>query len=117
MKSTDRKLQFPVDTELHSFYSAAMRFLASLLLVAVLIGLVVPPTLSVTLAGGGAVEVGLLDVCHQAAPALAANGDMPCINESPCMLSPTLFVIAFTYIDPVSIPLLIPSQNDRPPQA
>ena len=68
-------------------------------------------------ASGGLAEIGTLDVCHSATPALSSNGDMPCINE--CLHLPLpqglikISAVAVLRLKPFSIAF----QDERPPKS
>lgn|SRR5574337_747652 len=94
-----------------------MKWKAALVLLAVLAGIVVPPSLPLLTAAGVEASLGTLDVCHSAAPALFAHGDMPCVNECLCRPLPLASVIAPAPVSPDFKPLLIPFQDERPPRS
>jgi hypothetical protein len=93
-----------------------MRWKAIIVLLAVALSIVVPPSLSLTLADSRHPMIGTLDVCHSATPALSSNGDMPCMNEGayhPLPLAQNQIVGIAT---PPFKPLLIAFQEERPPK-
>lgn len=61
--------------------------------------------------------LGNLDVCHHAAPALSSQGDMPCVGSCTCTNVPTVVVATVVQPTPLLFCYLLPSKNDRPPQA
>ncbi len=93
-----------------------MRWKAIIVLLAVALSIIVPPSLSVTIADGGHSMIGTLDVCHSATPALSSNGDMPCVNECPCYPVPLAQHKASEIVNPPRKPLLIAFQDERPPK-
>jgi hypothetical protein len=93
-----------------------MRWQAIIVLLAVALSIVVPPSLSLTIADGGHSMIGTLDVCHSAAPALSSNGEMPCVNECPCRPLPLAQKKVSEIANPPFKPLLIAFQDERPPK-
>ena len=94
-----------------------MRWQSIIVLLAIALSIVVPPTLPIMAAQGGQAEIGTLDVCHSATPALSSNGDMPCINSGmnqplPLGLSKVPAVAA-----PRFAPFNIAFQDERPPKS
>lgn len=94
-----------------------MRWKAVIVLLAVLAGIVVPPSLPLLTATGVEASLGTLDVCHNAAPVLFAHGDMPCVNECPCQPLPLASVIAPAPVSSDFKPLLLAFQDERPPRS
>jgi hypothetical protein len=94
-----------------------MRWKAVIVLLAILIGIVVPPSLPFLTATGAEASLGTLDVCHKAAPALSSHGDMPCMNECPCQPLPLASCAVPDTLSSAFKPLLLPFQDERPPQA
>lgn len=92
-----------------------MRWQAIIILVVVLLGIVVPPSLPFTT--GNEQAIGSLDICHDAAPALSSNGDMPCINECSSCPLPLARYAVLESVNPSVKPLFIASQDERPPKA
>lgn len=92
-----------------------MRWQAIIVLLSVLLGIVVPPALPFT--SGNEQTIGMLDLCHDAAPALSSNGDMPCVNECASCPLPLAHSAVLEPLDPTVKPLLITSQDERPPKA
>jgi len=94
-----------------------MRLQAIIVLLAITLSIIVPPVLPGMVAPGGPAEIGTLDVCHSATPALSSNGDMPCINE--CMNQP--LPPGHSKVPAVTIPrftpLCIAFQDERPPKS
>ena len=87
-----------------------------MVLLAVALSIIVPPSLSLTIADGGHSMIGTLDVCHSATPALSSNGDMPCVNECPCNFFPFAQHAVSEIVSPPSKPLFIAFQDERPPK-
>lgn len=95
-----------------------MKSLSVLLLVVLLITALAPTVaLTFSVTTEGAPVLGMLDVCHQANPAVSSSGLMPFIHQCPCVQIPSLLV---TYLDLATQAFpqfLFSRQNDRPPQA
>jgi hypothetical protein len=94
-----------------------MKWQSIIVLLAIALSIVVPPTLPIMAAQGGQAEIGTLDVCHSATPALSSNGEMPCINE--CMnrpLPPGLSKVP-AVAAPRFTPFCIAFQDERPPKS
>lgn len=94
-----------------------MRWKAVIVLLAVVIGIVVPPSLPLMTAHEVQASIGTLDVCHKAAPALFSQGDMPCVNECPCHPLPLGSITVPDAVSSSFKPLLLTHQDERPPQA
>ena len=92
-----------------------MRWQSIILLLAITLSIVVPPSLQ--LAGRGAqAAIGTLDVCHSATPALSSDGEMPCLTE--CSGSPLPLALQ-EVIHLLSLPdtsIFIAFQDERPPK-
>ncbi len=98
------------------YYAATMKWKAIIVLLAIAFSIVVPPALPFLSDHNAMAEIGTLDVCHSAAPALFSNGDMPCVNECACRHLPLVeskkaVVVTFPFK-----PLLISFQDERPPK-
>jgi hypothetical protein len=94
-----------------------MRWHAVIILLAIVLSIVVPPSLPLTMLRGGQAEIGTLDVCHSATPAISTNGDMPCMSECPCRPLPLLQNAVVAIEDPLFKPFFIAFQDERPPKA
>jgi hypothetical protein len=94
-----------------------MRWKALIVLVAILAGVMVPPSLPLLTANGSEAAFGTLDICHKSAPALSPHGDMPCMNECPCNPLPLVASAVPGNVPSAFKPLLLPFQDERPPQA
>ena len=93
-----------------------MKWQAVIVLLAIAISVLVPPSLSLTVAHNVRAEIGALDVCHSTTPALSSNGEMPCVTECSCH---PLYVTLNTIVEPMSSsfkPLLFALQDERPPK-
>lgn len=91
----------------------------SCILLVVLLLTALSPLSALTFPVKGSEEpvLGTLDVCRSAAPALSSNGSMPCMSESPATHAPVQLVAIAQCCIPILSQILLPSQNDRPPQA
>lgn len=96
----------------------SMRWKAVIVLLAVLIGIVVPPSLPLMTATGVQASLGSLDVCHKASPALFSHGgEMPCLNECPCQPLPLASINIPVIPSSDFKPFLLAFQDERPPKA
>jgi len=94
-----------------------MRWNAIIVLLAIALSIVVPPVLPIMVAQGSQAELGTLDVCHSATPALSSNGDMPCINESMNWPLPQGLSKVSAVAAPCFKPFSIAFQDERPPKS
>jgi len=94
-----------------------MKWQAVILLLAIGLSIAVPPSFSVLSDHGNHALIGNLDVCHQAAPALSANGSMPCLHQRPCGHLPFVQDKTAEIVNPRIKPLLISFQDERPPKS
>jgi hypothetical protein len=93
-----------------------MRWESVIVLAAITLSIIVPPSLPLAYRGGQA-EIGTLDVCHSATPALSSNGDMPCAIECPCLPLP-LALAENARVHNSSIQAFFLTRNqERPPEA
>ena len=93
-----------------------MRLQTIIILLAIALSIVVPPSLPFAISHGGQSLIGTLDVCHSAIPALSSNGEMPCLNE--CSNSPLPLALQ-EVVHIVSLPdkpVFIAFQDERPPK-
>ncbi|HUK99952.1 MAG TPA: hypothetical protein VLX29_03775 [Nitrospirota bacterium] len=94
-----------------------MRILAVLILLAIALSIIIPPTFPFMNADRWRAEIGTLDVCHSAQPALSGNGDMPCKNEYACALLPLeQSAIGEIFNTPFKLTLFV-FQEEHPPKA
>jgi hypothetical protein len=94
-----------------------MKWQAFIVLLAIALSVVLPPSLPFLSDHGAMAAIGTLDVCHSAMPALSANGDMPCVNECSCRPLPLAECKNAEVFTPPFKPLLIAFQDERPPEA
>lgn len=94
-----------------------MKWQTLIILLAIALSIIVPPSLPFLPDHGAMATIGTLDVCHSAMPALAANGDMPCVNEYPCRpLHLELYDIS-EIVNPLLKLSAMSFQDERPPKA
>jgi hypothetical protein len=93
-----------------------MKWQAVIVLLAIGFSIAVPPCFLVPGDHGNHAMIGNLDVCHTATPALSANGNMPCVHQSPCNPMPLVQDKISKTTDPHIKPLLIAFQDERPPK-
>jgi hypothetical protein len=93
-----------------------MKWQAVVILFAIAVSIAVPPSLSLTVVHDKQAAIGVLDVCHSAAPALFSNGDMPGVGE--CSCHPVYQTLKKTAEPANSLfkPLLFAFQEERPPK-
>ena len=110
------KLELYVDSKKNSIYSGAMRWQTVIVLIAVAFTIVAPHSFAIAVGHDQEPVLGMLDVCHSAAPALASNGEMPCMNECPCRHVPASPVAYNKQTNPLFSEFLLITRNERPPQ-
>jgi hypothetical protein len=93
-----------------------MKWQAVVILFAIAVSIAVPPTLSLTVVHDKQAAIGVLDVCHSAAPALFSNGDMPSIGAYSFSPLPLEACMTAESVVPSFKHLLVAFQNDRPPK-
>ncbi len=94
-----------------------MKWQAIIVLMAIALGIMLPPAVPLVSDTGARASIGMLDVCHASVPALSCGGEMPCVGECPCLPSPLALTAIFQAVDPSLKPSLIPFQDERPPKA
>jgi hypothetical protein len=94
-----------------------MKWKAILVLLAIVLSFIVPPSLPFMADRGALAEIGTLDVCHSATPALSTNGEMPCVNVSALSPLPLAQNQVPEIVNPRLKPFLIASQDERPPKS
>ena len=94
-----------------------MKWQAIIVLLAIALTVLAPPSLPLLVARGGHAEIGALDVCHQATPALTSTGDMPCINSAPTVHRPVSFVTLSASQKPFFLQSLFTFDREHPPKA
>jgi hypothetical protein len=94
----------------------SMKWNAVIVLLAIALGIFAPPSLPAMIAHGGQASIGILDVCHSAAPALSSNGEMPCVSECPRGLLSLEQSRTYGLIPPSCKPVVIAFQEEIPPE-
>lgn len=94
-----------------------MRWQSIIVLLAIVLSIAAPPALPIMVAQGGQAEIGTLDVCHSATPALSSNGDMPCISASMNLPLPQGLIKISVVAVPRFKPFSIAFQDERPPKS
>jgi hypothetical protein len=95
-----------------------MRWAAFLVLLAFLLGFLVPQAVTVPVIRDGHLMIGQLDVCHSVTPAISTSGDMPLyLHAGACVHVPALLIAHANIPDPMFPQFLFLQQNDRPPNA
>jgi hypothetical protein len=93
-----------------------MRWQVVIVLAALAFTIMVPPSFPLVIDRDGQTVLGTLDVCHTVTPALASNGEMPCMNECPCRHVPASSIVYCKQIDPLLSEFLLITRNEHPPQ-
>jgi len=94
-----------------------MKWNVFIVLFAVLVGVVVPPSLPLIASSGEQASLGKLDVCHSATPALSSNGEMPCVHMTANGIIPEMTVSVLIAAYPVFPELILATRNEQPPQS
>lgn len=94
-----------------------MKWQALIVLLAIALGVVMPPSLPYLSDHGATASIGTLDVCHAAIPALSSSGHMPCMSECPCRILPLVQSAAVEILIPPFKPALFVFQDEHPPKA
>jgi len=94
-----------------------MKWQAVIVLLAIALTILAPPALPLMNVPGRHAQIGALDVCHSATPAVAANGEMPCINSTPAVHCPTSFVAHTVSQKPFFLQSLLTFDSEHPPKA
>jgi hypothetical protein len=98
-------------------YSATMKWQAITVLITMMLGSILPATLSQVVVRDGLSTIGTLDVCHATTPGLSASvSEMPCVSAFPGSQKPAPMVVYLNHPDLLLPQFLIPQLNDRPPK-
>lgn len=97
-------------------YHALMKQQAIIILCAIALSLLLPPSVPFMSDHGTLASIGVLDVCNSAKPALASQGDMPCMHECACCPLPLAQGALADITNPSFPPSFIASLDERPPQ-
>jgi hypothetical protein len=95
-----------------------MKGTAYIVIIAITIAALSPITLlTVPVNHAGQPVLGDLNVCRSSTPALSSNGDMPCVNVSPCPQAPPLSIAIFhPSVSRVTLHVMS-SEVEQPPRA
>ena len=94
-----------------------MRKISVLVLFALIISLATPVfAITSAVSSGGTTIILTLDVCNSSGSSVSTNHDMPSICECTCKIVPLEFAGFHRILKPFFSPLLIPSQEERPPK-
>jgi hypothetical protein len=93
-----------------------MKLSVVIVLLAIALGVLAPPSLPLMIIHDGQSSIGVLDVCHSAVPALSSSGEMPCVSE--CLGSLPLLVPTEIYgiVNPPCKAVFISYQKELPPK-
>jgi hypothetical protein len=92
-----------------------MRWHAVIILLAITLSIIVPPTLPPAVRGGQA-AIGTLDVCHATIPALSSVSEMPCLNEGSNSPLPLALQEVIHLVSLPDTSVFIAFQDERPPK-
>lgn len=106
-----------VDPLIYFFYYLSLRVSAVLILLVILFGIIIPPTFPGAYDQARPPEIGTLDVCRSAMPALSLLGHIPCIHERPNRDLPLSPIATISPDSRPFTPTLLASQPEHPPQA
>jgi hypothetical protein len=93
-----------------------MKWKAVIILFAIAVSIAVPPVLPFNAVHDKQAEIGILDFCHSATPALSANGDMPSISAffyRPLPLA--AFMVSITIVPSLKT-CIFAFQDEHPPK-
>jgi hypothetical protein len=94
-----------------------MKWQAIIILLAIALSIVVPPSLPFLSDQGAMAAIETLDICHSTTSALSSNGDMPCITGCPCNPLPLALEGTMNIVTLLSKPHFIANQDERPPKS
>lgn len=69
-----------------------MKWKAIIVLAAIALAISVPPSLQLIIVDDNVPSFMTLKVCQASVPALSSSDDMPCVQECPCRLCPSLSI-------------------------
>jgi hypothetical protein len=93
-----------------------MKWQAFIVLLAIALSIVASPAFPFLSDHGAKVEIGTLDVCHSATPALFSNGEMPCVNVGVSLPLPLALNSITEIVNPPLHPFHIAFQDELPPK-
>ncbi len=110
-------MNFTLTDSVIFFTVVTMKWPAVIVLLAIALTVFVPPVLPQTSMHSRTAEIGSLDVCHAATPALAANGEMPCIATVMSVHCPVMFIAISPSQKPFFLLSVYNSDTEHPPKA
>jgi len=94
-----------------------VRKISILILCAIIISLATPVfALTSAESSGSTTLILTLDICNSSDHSLSTGNEMPSICECPCNIVPLKIAGFHIILKPFFSPLLIPSQEERPPK-
>jgi hypothetical protein len=93
-----------------------MKSQAIIILLAIALGVVAPPSLPLMIHHGTGVAIGTLDLCHSSAPALFSSVEMPGISMYPLPYRYFAISAIAENHDPLARPFYIVFHDERPPE-
>jgi hypothetical protein len=93
-----------------------MKWQVAVILFTIAVSIAVPPSRSINAIHDKQAEIGILDICHSATPALSSNGDMPGISAFFCRPLPLAAFIVSITIAPALKTRIIAFQEEHPPK-
>ena len=94
-----------------------MKWQSIIVLLALAIAILAPPSFAPTASHHGQPTLSSLDVCHSASPAIAAGGEMPGLAVHSQAQAPAPYIAYLDELKPLFTAFLIISGNERPPAA
>jgi hypothetical protein len=94
-----------------------MKWQAVIVLLAIALTIVMPPSFSFSCGHAGHAMIGTLDICHSATPALSSSGNMPYMQQCPCHPLPLVLQETSEIVNPLFKPFITAFQDERPPKA
>lgn len=94
-----------------------MRWIAILIIFAIVLGIFIPPSLPALSGHDAMAVIEVLDVCHSAVPTIASTGDMPCLNVCSDQLFPLVHPDTVETVVPPFKQILTAYQDEQPPKA
>ena len=95
-----------------------MKWKAIIVLLAIALGILVPPSLPFLSHHGAMETIGVLDVCHSTTSALSTNCEMPCVHGAATGHLLPLGLLDISQIENQRTkPCFIAYQEERPPKS
>ncbi len=93
-----------------------MKFQAITVLLAIVISILAPPLVPYQPLAARQSQIGTLDVCHSAIPALSSQGEMPVLTTHFACITQATDVITVAVTDPQLLSSLTIFPEERPPK-